>query len=233
MHKSLQGFFVPHRHFLGEWIKRCLEETRQMWGIIKTAQCQGVEESSAYQREPWACRDRCFVRNRNAKKWEMSWARHSAGTCQVLALSPSLLLCATQLTNPWAGREALRTEICVFLGSLRGEVMFQVCLLSVFETGQGHCAHSVSWRVKAPRQEKWFLSHHCQAAGWRGAHLSVSTLDSQCLTSVMPALLLHATQQGLCSATTKKKWPGAVERIQTRGQKAGFSHLLARWPWAS
>ena len=82
--------------------------------------------------------------------------------------------------------------------------MFQVCLLSVFETGQGHCAHSVSWRVKAPRQEKWFLSHHCQAAGWRGAHLSMSTLDSQCLTSVMPALLLHATQQGLCSATPKR-----------------------------
>lgn len=68
-------------------------------------------------------------------------------------------------------------EICVFPGLTQREVMFQVCL-SVFETGQGHCAHSVSWPVKAPRQEKWFLSHHCQAAGWRGAHLSVSTLTA-------------------------------------------------------
>ena len=108
MHKSLQGFFVPHRHFLGEWIKRCLEETRQMWGIIKTAQCQGVEESSAYQREPWACRDRCFVRNRNAKKWEMSWARHSAGTCQVLALSPSLLLLPEKFISPYLVGVSLR-----------------------------------------------------------------------------------------------------------------------------
>ena len=72
MYKSLQVFLFPHRLFLGEWIRWCFEETRQMWGIIKMTQSQGVEESSADQSEPWACRGRCFVRNGNTKKWEMS-----------------------------------------------------------------------------------------------------------------------------------------------------------------
>lgn len=204
MYKSLQFFLFPHRLFLGQWIRRCLEETRQMWGITKRPNTRGWRSPALTRVSHELAETGASWETETQRNGKWLWARHSAGTCQVLALSPSLLLCTTQLTNPWAGREALRTEICVFLGSLRGEVMFQVCLLSVFETGQGHCARSVSWPVKAPRQEKWFLSHHCQAAGWRGAHLSVSTLDSQCLTSVMPALLLHATQQGLCSATRKK-----------------------------
>ena len=69
MYKSLQFFFFfPHRLFLGEQTRQCLEETRRMWEIIKTTQCQGVEESSAHQRELWACRDRCFVRNRKRKE---------------------------------------------------------------------------------------------------------------------------------------------------------------------
>lgn len=193
---------MSYRHFLGEWIKRCLEETRQMWGIIKTAQSQGVEESSAYQE--WAMSLQRQVSVRNGKRKEMgnvlskTLSRHLPG----VSSSPSLL-CATQLTNPWAGREALRMEICVSLGSLRGRWCSRFVCCQFLKQGRVTVL-TVSWPVKASLSEKWFLSHHCQAAGWRGAHLSVSTLDSQCLTSAMPALLLHATQQGLCSATTKR-----------------------------
>lgn len=105
--------------------------------------------------------------------------------------------------------------------------MFQVCSLSVFETGQGHCAHSVSWPVKAPRQEKWFLSHHCQAAGWRGAHLSVSTLEPATFTSVMLSLAYMPPSRGSALQTTKRN--GLVQLKNTdKGSEGCPSHLLAR-----
>ena len=231
MYKSLQFFFFPHRLFLGEQTRQCLEETRRMWEIIKTTQCQGVEESSADQRELWACRDRCFVRNRKRKEMgnalNQTLNRHLPGVSSFPFPPPLYNPAHKSLSRTWGAKDG-----DLFFPGLtqRGGDVLGLSAVS-FETGQGHCTRSLSWPVKAPHQEKWFLSNHCQAAGWRGAHLSVSTLDSQCLTSITPALLLHATQQGLCKK--KKKWPGAVERIQTGGQKAGFSQLLARWPWAS